>query len=106
MIFSIFCFLSIIDPASLYHLVLHHSHPHTTPLLSSHSPYPNRLSPTTPPVNSLSELIGVDVQYVDEVIGDKAGAAASSLSPGGVLLLENVRFNKGETKNVPAFAEV
>lgn len=48
----------------------------------------------------------MDVQYVDEVIGEKAGAAASSLSPGGVLLLENVRFNKGETKNVPAFAEV
>lgn len=48
----------------------------------------------------------MDVQYVDEVVGEKASSAAGSLSPGGVLLLENVRFNKGETKNVPAFAEV
>jgi len=53
----------------------------------------------------LSELIDVDVQYVDEVVGDKAAKAASEIAPGGALLLENVRFNKGETKNNADFAE-
>jgi len=42
---------------------------------------------------------------VDEIIGDKVKKASAGMSSGGVLLLENVRFNKGETKNDPAFAE-
>ena len=37
----------------------------------------------------------MDVQYVDEVVGSKASAASSGLSNGSVLLLENVRFDKG-----------
>jgi phosphoglycerate kinase len=52
----------------------------------------------------LSELLDVDVQYVDEIIGSKAERACKEMSAGGVLLLENVRFNKGETKNNADFA--
>jgi phosphoglycerate kinase len=53
----------------------------------------------------LSELIDVDVQYVDEIIGSKVSKASSELTPGGVLLLENVRFDKGETKNNDEFSK-
>ena len=52
----------------------------------------------------LSELIDVDVQYCDETVGAKAKAATASMPNGGVVLLENVRFDKGETKNNADFA--
>ena len=45
---------------------------------------------------ALSELIGTDVSYVDEVSGDKASAVADALKPGDVMLLENVRFDPRE----------
>jgi len=52
----------------------------------------------------LSELIDVDVQYCDETVGAKAKAATAAMPNGGVVLLENVRFDKGETKNNADFA--
>jgi phosphoglycerate kinase len=47
----------------------------------------------------LSELLGVPVQLAPGVVGDEVTAAAHQLSPGEVLLLENVRYEPGETKN-------
>lgn len=52
----------------------------------------------------LGELLGQDVAFVDDCIGDKVKAAVKGLPDGGVLLLENLRFYPGETKNDPAFA--
>ncbi len=46
----------------------------------------------------LSDLLGTTVHFCEETIGPKATAAANALNPGEVLLLENTRFNAGETK--------
>ncbi|HVM36267.1 MAG TPA: phosphoglycerate kinase [Actinomycetota bacterium] len=51
----------------------------------------------------LEELLGTDVLVVDEIVGDRATAACTSDSP--VVLLENLRFDPGEEKNDPAFAD-
>ena len=53
----------------------------------------------------LSELLGVDVKLAPGVVGDAVTQAAHALSPGEVLLLENVRYEPGETKNDPALAD-
>ena len=53
----------------------------------------------------LSELLGIEVQMAKDVIGPDAKAKAAALKSGEVLLLENVRFHKEETKNDPAFAK-
>ena len=53
----------------------------------------------------LGELLGQDVQFAHDVVGTDAQAKAAALKPGEVLLLENTRFEKGETKNDPDFAK-
>jgi phosphoglycerate kinase len=47
----------------------------------------------------LAELLGRDVRFCAHVVGPEAEAAAAALRDGEVLLLENVRFEAGETKN-------
>jgi phosphoglycerate kinase len=49
-----------------------------------------------PVAERMSELLGQPVQFVPQVIGPEVEAAAGRLQDGQVLLLENVRFNKGE----------
>ena len=51
-----------------------------------------------PAADKLGELLGKDVTLASDTAGDDAAAKASSLGPGGVLVLENVRFNPGESK--------
>jgi len=58
-----------------------------------------------PVAQRLSDLLGKPVKKVDDCIGDEVKEAAMSLKDGEVLLLENVRFYKKETKNDPGFAE-
>ncbi|HEY8422286.1 MAG TPA: triose-phosphate isomerase [Thermoclostridium sp.] len=53
----------------------------------------------------LSELLGQEVILANDVIGEDAKAKAKELKEGQVLLLENVRFHKEETKNDPEFAK-
>ncbi len=53
----------------------------------------------SPVVSVLSALIGRDVAFAEDCIGPQAEEAAANLPQGGVLLLENTRFHKGETKN-------
>ncbi len=53
----------------------------------------------------LSELLGQEVIMAADVVGPDATAKAAALQPGQVLLLENTRFEKGETKNDPALAK-
>ncbi|WP_269715921.1 phosphoglycerate kinase [Caulobacter sp. NIBR2454] len=58
-----------------------------------------------PIVEPLSALLEQPVAFADDCIGDEAKAVIDALEPGGVALLENVRFHAGEEKNDPAFAE-
>lgn len=51
----------------------------------------------------LGELLGTEVEILDEVVGDKAAAACGSEAP--VVLLENLRFEPGEEKNDPGLAD-
>jgi len=51
--------------------------------------------------NRLSELLGTEVRMAKDVVGEDAQRLAASLKDGEVMLLENTRFEKGETKNDP-----
>jgi len=53
---------------------------------------------------SLSGLLGKEVPFVEDCIGESAAAAVASMKPGDVILLENLRFHIGDEKNDPAFA--
>ncbi|MDR1805192.1 MAG: phosphoglycerate kinase [Clostridium sp.] len=53
----------------------------------------------------LSELLGRPVKMAKDVVGESAKELAGSLLSGEVLLLENVRFHKEETKNDPEFSK-
>ena len=53
----------------------------------------------------LAELLGRPVIMADDVVGPDAQAKAKALQPGQVLLLENTRFEPGETKNDPALSK-
>jgi phosphoglycerate kinase len=53
----------------------------------------------------LAGLLGAEVQWADDCVGDDADAKASALEPGHVLLLENLRFHAGEEANDHTFAE-
>ena len=53
----------------------------------------------------LSELLGKPVKMAPDCIGAEVEALAAALQPGEVMLLENVRFYKAETKNDPKISE-
>lgn len=55
--------------------------------------------------DKVSEIIGVQVKFVDDCVGEKAQNAANELQPGEVLLLENLRFHSEETSGDISFAE-
>ncbi|HET8815365.1 MAG TPA: phosphoglycerate kinase [Solirubrobacterales bacterium] len=58
-----------------------------------------------PVAKRLGELLGTEVQLAPGVIEGDVELTCGSLGPGDVLLLENVRFEPGETKNDPKLAE-
>ncbi|MDM8143221.1 phosphoglycerate kinase [Megamonas hypermegale] len=58
-----------------------------------------------PIVKRLSELLGREVKYAEDCVGEAAQKAAADLKPGEVLLLENLRYHNEETKNDPEFAK-
>ena len=58
-----------------------------------------------PIVKRLSELLGKEVKYAEDCVGEAAEKAAADLKPGEVLLLENLRYHNEETKNDPEFAK-
>jgi len=53
----------------------------------------------------VSELVGTDVQFANDCIGEEAIQKANALQPGQVLLLEDLRFYKEEEKGNEEFAE-
>ena len=73
-------------------------------VLVSHLGRPKDREPSlslAPVAQRLSELIDAPVRLAPGVVGDEVRAAADGLGPGDVLLLENVRYEPGETKNDP-----
>lgn len=55
--------------------------------------------------NKVEYILGVEVKFVSDCIGEKAEAAVANLEPGQILLLENLRFYKEEEAGDKAFAE-
>ncbi|MGB5893443.1 MAG: phosphoglycerate kinase [Ignavibacteriaceae bacterium] len=53
----------------------------------------------------LGKMLGKEVLFADDCIGESVMNTVNSIKSGDVLLLENVRFHKGETKNDPDFAQ-
>ena len=58
-----------------------------------------------PVAKRLSELLGRDVVLAADVVGPDAQAKAAALKGGEIMLLQNTRFEKGETKNDPELAK-
>ncbi len=58
-----------------------------------------------PVAKRLTELLGVEVKLAPDTIGEETKAMAAALKEGEILLLENTRFDKRETKNDPEFAK-
>lgn len=77
-------------------------------VLMSHLGRPKGISPEfslSHIVETVSEIIGVQVKFVDDCIGEKVEAAVSELENGEILLLENLRFYGEEKKGDKDFAE-
>ncbi|HIC32291.1 MAG TPA: phosphoglycerate kinase, partial [Flavobacteriaceae bacterium] len=56
-------------------------------------------------VSKVEDIIGVETQFVNNCIGEEAEQAVANLEPGKILILENLRFHKEETKGDKNFAE-
>lgn len=76
-------------------------------ILVSHLGRPQDREPglsTLPVAKRLGEIMGCEVRHTGAVAGEEAEAAADELAPGEVLMLENSRFEPGETENDPELA--
>jgi phosphoglycerate kinase len=76
-------------------------------VLASHLGRPKDREPELslrPAAERLGELIHAPVALAPAVVGDEVQAEADALKPGEVLMLENVRYEPGETKDDPALA--
>lgn len=79
-------------------------------ILCSHLGKPKEPTPEfslAPVAERLSQLLGKEVVFANdnEVVGPKAKAAVAAMKEGDVVLLENTRFRKEETKNIDTFSE-
>jgi phosphoglycerate kinase len=59
---------------------------------------------TTPLARRLGELIGRPVRHLDDCVGPSVEAAVAAMRDREIVMLENIRFDPGETKNDPDFA--
>jgi phosphoglycerate kinase len=76
-------------------------------VLCSHLGRPTGFDPDTslaPVCARLGELIDAPVHQAPEVVGPEVRRGVDRLDPGSVLLLENTRWERGETENDPALA--
>ena len=76
-------------------------------VLASHLGRPKDREPDlslAPVATGLGELTGTEVTLAPDVVGDEVSAAVDALGPGDLLLLENLRYEPGETKNDPDLA--
>jgi phosphoglycerate kinase len=79
-------------------------------ILISHLGRPKGIGPEPkyslkPAANRLAELLGRSVAFATDTVGDDARAKSGALAPGGLLVLENLRFNAGEQKGEAEFAK-
>ena len=77
-------------------------------VLAAHLGRPKGVDPAfslRPAADRLAELTGWDVTLAPGVVGEAEEGLAAGLNPGEVLMLENVRFEPGETKNDPELAQ-
>ena len=58
-----------------------------------------------PVAESISKKLGVKVQLASDCVGGEVQQQLSSMQPGSILLLENLRFHKEEEKNDPEFSK-
>ena len=58
-----------------------------------------------PIATRLGEILEQKIQFVEDCVSEEAAATASKLGKGEILLLENLRFHRGEEENNLAFAE-
>ena len=76
-------------------------------VLASHLGRPRDREPELslrPAADRLAELVDADVLLAPGVVGEEVSALADHLHPGDVLVLENLRFEPGETRNDPELA--
>ena len=76
-------------------------------ILMSHLGRPKGVDPKLslkPVSRRLSELLGKEVKMAPDCIGDEVQRMVAEMKEGDVILLENLRFHKGETENDPEFA--
>ena len=76
-------------------------------VLASHLGRPKGPDPAlslAPVAARLSELVGAPVPLAPEVVGERARTLTEALRPGDLMMLENVRFEPGETRNDPELA--
>ena len=66
---------------------------------------PDPASSMAPVGHRLAELLDAEGQVASDVVGEDARAKAAALQPGQLLLLENLRWDPGETANDDAFAD-
>jgi phosphoglycerate kinase len=66
---------------------------------------PDAATSLRPVAEALAALLGAPVVFAEDCVGASAEAAVAALPPGGVCLLENLRFHPGEKKNDPAFSQ-
>ena len=77
-------------------------------VLASHLGRPEDREPELslrPVANRLAELTGADVTLAPGVVGPDVEGLAAHLHPGDLLMLENVRYEPGETRNDPELAQ-
>ena len=78
-------------------------------ILGSHLGRPkgtaNPIFTLRPIATRLAELLRREVVFAEDAVGDAVTEAVSQAGPGGVVLLENLRFHRGEEANDTAFAE-
>ncbi|CAA9510091.1 MAG: Phosphoglycerate kinase [uncultured Solirubrobacteraceae bacterium] len=77
-------------------------------VLAAHLGRPKGADPALslrPAADRLGELLGAEVTLAPAVVGPEVEALAEGLGDGGVLMLENVRYEPGETENDPELAQ-
>ncbi|MCC6795193.1 MAG: phosphoglycerate kinase [Candidatus Hydrogenedentes bacterium] len=65
----------------------------------------NALLKMDPIAAKLKELVGGNVTKVNDIVGPEVEAAVNAMQPGDIVVLENTRFHKGETKNDEALSK-
>ena len=91
---------SVLDRGGSVILMSHHGRP------EGKDPAEDAKYSLRPVAERLKQLLGCPVHFASDTVGDDAKSKAKSLKNGEVLLLENVRFNKGEKKGDADYAAI